>query len=354
MSDVPRYDTDVEVPTEIPPLSSDFEVSDTVYGGRGCFAVHRIPKGTVVLRCDRPIGFTITRDFKKEVCNWCFHYDNGNNMKFKILSKKLSIGFCSADCLELFQNADPDELLANTMLEIERFDIKEEETAPSSLTSDQIEGHWEEVENWDSRLPLKISKRQKFIPKTIDESVYDELKYLASVLQSLSLRSNETVYFDQLQSNELDKLIKYPQLLNTITSVFKILRLIFPMEWQGLITIGFVRDTVGREYGNAFGIWSPLLQDEYQEYLGFGLYPRASFFNHSCSPNLLKTREGSGIKFTALKDIEVGQEMFINYGSIKEPDFQIRRKLLSEWFFQCGCEQCKTDELELNASQLKL
>lgn len=46
-------------------ISPYFDVMRTVYGGRGCFASSFIPKGTIILKSDRPVGSSVAKVFKK-------------------------------------------------------------------------------------------------------------------------------------------------------------------------------------------------------------------------------------------------------------------------------------------------
>ena len=70
-------------------ISPWFDVEKTKYGGRGCFATDLIPKGTIIHQCSSPVGSTIAKPFKKEVCTNCFKYEYGSTMKSKV-SKKLA------------------------------------------------------------------------------------------------------------------------------------------------------------------------------------------------------------------------------------------------------------------------
>ena len=67
---------------------------------------------------------------------------------------------------------------------------------------------------------------------------------------------------------------------------------------------------------NAFGIRSG--SEDGEEYMGYGVYPSASYFNHSCTPSILKGRVGSVWEFRAAHDIEEGEE----------------------WNFECMCKRC--------------
>ncbi|KAJ2780306.1 hypothetical protein H4R18_003542 [Coemansia javaensis] len=109
-----------------------------------------------------------------------------------------------------------------------------------------------------------------------------------------------------------------------------------------------------REMANSFGIYDPpialsaLLQDSdnglhgevEQEYLGTSMYPTAVYFNHSCSPNVAKTRVGRNMRFVAAADVRLGDELFISYGCISDPVAERRSRLREHFFFECTCSRC--------------
>ncbi|KAI0339117.1 SET domain-containing protein [Trametopsis cervina] len=80
-----------------------------------------------------------------------------------------------------------------------------------------------------------------------------------------------------------------------------------------------------------------------------GLYVMHSHVNHSCDPNVsvrhLDQRSAlSRITMVAVRDIEVGEELFITYTNPKM-SLEIRRKHLLEWGFgKCNCSRCVTEE----------
>ncbi|GME22559.1 set domain-containing protein [Neofusicoccum parvum] len=89
-----------------------------------------------------------------------------------------------------------------------------------------------------------------------------------------------------------------------------------------------------RDSMNSFGIRS--LDDDGAEFFGYGIWASASYFNHSCSPNIEKRREGRAWRFTAGRDIRQGEELCITYlsGEERALDTDSRRKRLrNSWGF---------------------
>lgn len=350
-------------------ISLWFNVQKTKYGGRGCFATDPISKGTVIHRCSSPVASTIAKPFKKEVCTTCFKYEYGSTMKFKI-SKKVgkntcSVFFCSEDCVQKFKENDINDVLLNNLLEIEKYYLQglnkpeDEVKEPKCLETDYNE-EWDKVVTWKDKLEsMKPSKRQNLVPR-IDDSEYLEIKYVTNVLFNMYKCHNvkitnydfpklnpeeanqvEMVLFDLLYSSEYEKVQKYPYLLYSYINMYKFIRLSCTRELQPFINLTTIRAIIGKNLSNAFGIWSEVSDpSEDKEFLGYGVYPSASYFNHSCAPNIVKRRNGETLEFTTLRDIEVGEELCINYGNYTNEPVKIRRAQLSEWFFDCGCSKC--------------
>lgn len=97
-----------------------------------------------------------------------------------------------------------------------------------------------------------------------------------------------------------------------------------------------------RDSHNSFGIRS--LEDEGSEFFGYGCWPGASYFNHSCGPNVEKNREGREWVFRAGSDIVEGEELNITYlsGEERKMSREQRMQLLKKnWGFDCGCKRCR-------------
>lgn len=339
-------------------ISQFFDVKRTVYGGRGCFASSLIPKGTVILESKRPVGSSVAKVFKKEVCLWCFAYQDGRTLKHRLQNK---LYFCSERCLSEFQEGDDNGMLTKALISFENAFAKNEcdfaETEVPEVTKDPataIAQIWKDTEDWDLKIAkMKPTKRARFLPKLTKDD-YAEARYTISIIHSMfqgqkSQVSNELELFETLESSEPQKVEKYPYLTTAYSNIFKFLRLTCPEEFQQFITPQNVRDIIGRNLTNAFGIWSPTTQDdEEREYLGFGVYPSASFFNHSCSFNVKKQRNGSTYTFMTTEDIEPGTELCISYGISGDESLESRETTLEEWFFKCGCSKCLLERLHVN------
>ncbi|KAI5953012.1 SET6 [Candida margitis] len=369
-TDQPHTLTSPSIEEKLNSISSYFTVGPTEYGGRGCFARSAIPKGTQIHYCTSPVGSSIAKPFRKEVCTYCFNYYNGDSMKTKltkaITGKKESspLYFCSKECLDSFVDQDIDDILLTNLLLVEQnysTGLKKPEVdalEPVGNLDKQIDREWERVDQWAARMDsTRGSKRINFLPR-IDESEYLEIKYIVNVLfnkfklmrqhdnendQGVSL-GMEMFLFDLLQSTEREKYHKYPYLLFSYMNIFKFIKLTCTAELQQFITTDSIRDLIGKNLSNAFGIWSNTTsKDEDKEFLGFSVYPSASFFNHSCAPNIIKIRIRNDMRFETLRDIAPGEELCINYGNFQNENVDKRQLELQEWFFNCGCTKCQME-----------
>ncbi|KAG0278750.1 hypothetical protein BGZ95_003245 [Linnemannia exigua] len=121
------------------------------------------------------------------------------------------------------------------------------------------------------------------------------------------------------------------------------------------ITSTLFRTILYREVANSFGI-----RDASDELLGFAVFPRACFFNHSCRPNILKKRRqglGGGVaghksararqmEYWSTRLIQEGEECCISYGDILAGVEERRARLEDMYFFLCSCPRCLEETRE--------
>ncbi|CAJ1988971.1 SET22 [Leishmania donovani] len=89
---------------------------------------------------------------------------------------------------------------------------------------------------------------------------------------------------------------------------------------------------------NSFGVY-----DTQDHCIGFGMYPEASYFNHSCVPNLCRVMHHGGriAAFYALRAIAPQEPLTICYTDVEQLNSaERRRNLLGTYRFFCMCERC--------------
>jgi hypothetical protein len=88
------------------PTSPYFTLLETPLGGRSLFATRPIPANTLVHISAGPFASVVFREFRKEVCAWCFAYDGWRGLRCKIDDKESGGNggerFCGETCRELW------------------------------------------------------------------------------------------------------------------------------------------------------------------------------------------------------------------------------------------------------------
>jgi SET domain len=138
-----------------------------------------------------------------------------------------------------------------------------------------------------------------------------------------------------LHSDVFDDDIDVPSEVKQITPF---LQQNLPAELQSLVS-STAYAFLSRHLTNSFGIWElPISADS--ENLGSAMYPSASYFNHSCEPNIIKVRQGRTILFVTSREVQNEEELCISYGHT-EREVEERREILKEvWGFDCNCVRC--------------
>jgi SET and MYND domain-containing protein len=117
-----------------------------------------------------------------------------------------------------------------------------------------------------------------------------------------------------------------------------------PAPLLPFISASLLHDIKTRETHNSFGIRS--LDDQGSEFFGYGVWPSASYFNHSCAQNLRRTRRGRIWVFSAGRDIAAGEQLYISYVTSEDSGGHTlgwrerSANLKKTWGFDCACERC--------------
>jgi len=119
---------------------------------------------------------------------------------------------------------------------------------------------------------------------------------------------------------------------------YKIMRSLLPEPVLGGSADDFV-SMLCREECNSFGFW-----DDGDEMYAYGLFPSASYFNHSCCPNVCKTTRGRSLFFRAIRDIAAGEELTISYVLLNDSTEMRQAALKSSYLFTCTCPRCSLPE----------
>ncbi|CAR28599.1 hypothetical protein ZYGR_0S02330 [Zygosaccharomyces rouxii] len=356
------------------PISDLFQIQHTPFGGRACFSNTSLPRGTVVLDAEDSLGESISYEFRKEVCHYCLLYDNGKVMKCRINASELEplgeqfkgkrfqgagLWFCSPQCRDEFLRQDHIlelisgyESLLNGLLFCQKRgsdeDIDEEKLNSIPIDQQTIEFQWQQLaDEWIPRVQgMKPSKKLAQLPHMTDD-IYCCARSICRTLFQLKYLDPESVTnrsFQVLQSNELSKTSRFPILLSFQIAVYQTLYILLPPTLHSQLSIPKFRHILGAEYGNAFGIWQMGESVGDREYLGYWLFPRASFFNHSCDPNVDKVRKGRKMCFILNRDVTSGTQLCIAYNcDLTLPVSGRQQTMKDNWFFECMCDRCSSE-----------
>mmetsp|Transcript_28745 Transcript_28745/g.82984 ORF Transcript_28745/g.82984 Transcript_28745/m.82984 type:complete len:863 (-) Transcript_28745:1320-3908(-) len=110
---------------------------------------------------------------------------------------------------------------------------------------------------------------------------------------------------------------------------------------QVLDRMAVVMQAIARIRCNAFGVSTC---NEAGDHCVFGtaFYPRASYMNHSCSPNAIVSFYGTSIRVCLCRDVRAGEEITITYGPLcgKSPSADRHKVLKRDYGFECVCPSC--------------
>jgi hypothetical protein len=346
------------------PKSPHFLLKDSPHCGRGLFASQPIPSGTPLLSTSFVPLSLIKREYRKEVCANCFAYETGRSLKIRDGGTNFS--FCEAPCNDQW-TTDTLPPVAEAWSAVESFVKKKASkaglgTAESAPADDdrrkpslvEIDEAWRAVED-----------TAHFIRQAREGSTAKpHVRALQSVLSMMPqpdalcfLLSGVVVHHEGHRVPEEHHPWQFIQALTEDTtpyegdmhlkahvcSYLQLLALV-PTPMLPSVTATVCRQTMARDSNNSFGIRS--LEDDGSELFGWGVWPEASFFNHSCRPNVGKRRVGRAWHFWAARDIECGEELLISYlgGDEDDLDQAGRRDRLSCWGFDCSCSRCLDEE----------
>ena len=362
--------------TTFPP-SDLFELRETQFAGRGVFATKHIDRNTPLMTTDLIPAHVLYREYKREVCARCFAYEQSRSHKLRI--PETGHAFCSKECLRAWKaEAGAIGLEAWTALEAfvkskgarlasgaERdgnvYDSLPDEGAERP-SAQSIKVAWEEAEKTaalirKAREGSKQKLHQKALRNVMSLQLYpDCLTFLLSGVLMLADKERQKKTRDWDAVLELvadDTPYTSRQDLAKNTRSYLQLVSVIPAALLQHISGEMCLTLVTRDSHNSFGIRS--LDDNGSEMFGYGVWPLASYFNHSCEPSVSKRRVGRAWEFRTAHAVEPGEELSISYMGGDEQDLNLgerRRRSEDIWGFMCACTKCVREEDELEGTSV--
>lgn len=317
------------------PVPSKFKIHQTPSAGRCLLASSPLAPHTTILTTGPPILSVIMREYRREVCAFCYAYNRGRNLP--IWSSSTSKAFCSEQCRSMWESATGDEglqcwevLEAYVKRKGGREVVMGDADARRPMEGD-VEMAWDEVRELGQRvrqakeasgIDEQVSKRHRKAlnealeakGRVVDADVLSLL--LAGVLlhyQHASTSTPPAISCTELtmdSPNPTDQTLSpwtrlltlartptpypTPQNLLAHTHAYLLLLSLLPSHISPSITPTNCIFIPAHETHNSFGLRS--LDDAGDEFLGYGVWAEASLFNHSCEPNVGKGRGGGCVR----------------------------------------------------------
>ncbi|CAI0462456.1 unnamed protein product [Linum tenue] len=122
-----------------------------------------------------------------------------------------------------------------------------------------------------------------------------------------------------------------------------------PTTAQGFaFTLELTSSLLARDKLNAFGLMENIRGE--RSVRAYGIYPRASLFNHDCLPNACRfdyvdSESGSNtdIIIRMIHDVPQGREICLSYFPVNESYSCRQKRLLEDYGFACDCDRCKVE-----------
>jgi hypothetical protein len=353
-----------EPPSGLPagaPISPLFEIRHTPTAGRAVFASQDILEDTLVFRSGDLTLCVLLREYQREVCGQCFGYDYGRDLEIR--DKTVGFAYCSQACQDKWREENS-EVGIEAWAAVENFvkgrgkednDMVDADLPRPKLK--EIKKAWESVAAQAALIrvareaestkdgeggAVQITKQHRKALLKARQAVIspDIMSFCLSGLLWHHTRPMEWEKFlalaeDRTPYESIDVLFAH-------TKTYLALLAVLPVALLPNVTAEMLYLISSRDSHNSFGIRS--LEDDGSEFFGFGCWPAASYFNHSCNPNLEKKRVGRTWEFRANRDIAKGDQICITYLSGEERKLSRNKRMVTlkkNWGFECACERCE-------------
>lgn len=376
------------------PESDNYVLQVTDSAGRAVFARRDVKPDTQILsttdeakQSQSPTAHVILRPYRREVCAQCFAYDRGREWKCRL--GDAGVVFCKLECQQRWESGNGQlGLAAHQAVESaikkqlkRRGNAQDGPVLDDHLPSEPFVSAWRTaglVGNQISviRTEEKPSKADLRLLRTAEGTSTDPdiLAYILSAVLEAHKRSATAASIVDDEHGQSDHpgmpgthlvTTLFPDMMaladdpavysgnyssSAWINAYHHLLAILPTPLLQFLQPALCHEMASRASHNAFSIRPAGTSDGEQsgEFLGWGVWPEASFFNHSCRPNVRKERVGRVWVFTVSRGIDgdvvrQGEQLCITYLGGDERDLGVlerRKKLKDEWGFDCQCPKC--------------
>jgi SET and MYND domain-containing protein len=374
------------ISSDVQPHSPLFEIKDTPNAGRGVFAAQDIPKDTLLLATESVPVALVLREYRREVCGWCFAYERGRNWKLR--DGEANFAFCGEGCLRRWRE-DVGVVGRVAWVAVEGFVRRKMSVGKAggvvemglTLVAQTVSGA-SSVEtivsgsddgDGDLVLPTRpseadielawtrVASTAHFIRQARNGSTAKPHRRAMTSALAVFPDAN-TMYFllaGILAHARSDQDSEWPSIVSLVPdptpyhtaqhlnehihSYLQLLSLL-PLPLLPSVTAATCLAALRHESRNSFGIRS--LDDGGDEFFGWAVWPQASYFNHACAPSVRKRRTGRTWEFWSARLVRGGEELSISYLGGEEESLDVgerRARLSKTWGFGCACGKCVGD-----------
>ncbi|KAF2205514.1 SET domain-containing protein [Delitschia confertaspora ATCC 74209] len=361
-------DTTETTPPSVPiipgiPTSPFFAVRQTPHSGRAVFATTFIPADTLVYRATDLTLSVLLREYRREVCGWCFGYEYGRDLS--VVDKTVGFAFCGENCRVKWRTEGGKVAVGvQAWMAVEKLTKGRGKEDSEMVEMDlprprpkEIREAWEGVKaraelirvarmgggNTPNTEPVVrvTNQHRKAVQKAIADTISpDVMTFCVSGILFHYSHPDQFLNIDALACDYTP--YHSADDLQAFTRTYLQLLAILPVPLLPHCTPEILITLSQRDSHNSFGIRS--LEDDGSEFFGYGCWPSASYFNHSCGPNVEKQRVGRVWEFRTGREVEEGEELCITYLSGEERRLSRGKRMETlnrNWGFECGCERCE-------------
>ncbi|XP_050373503.1 histone-lysine N-methyltransferase ASHR2 [Argentina anserina] len=120
-----------------------------------------------------------------------------------------------------------------------------------------------------------------------------------------------------------------------------------PPQQQQVFMVEITAALLAKDKLNAFGLMEPPSELGLRSSRAYGVYPKASFFNHDCLPNACRfdyvDEANTDIVVRMIHDVPAGREVCLSYFPVNEPFSRRQRTLAEDYGFVCKCDRCNVE-----------
>ena len=191
--------------------------------------------------------------------------------------------------------------------------------------------------SFDEILALKMKLTQTNLKEDVAASESDPYVQVYNLCHGNDSRSSDDKICRSLMASVLGRLLKEARYFPDLCSTFEY-TYVCSLLLRNLQVLQFNAHEIYAVVRPSPKAISPCKN----KIIALGIYPRASYFNHSCHGQVSRTFDGSDLVLRSLRGIPAGSEILENYGpTFYLKSFEERQRDLSlRYWFDCACEPC--------------